>query len=119
MRQVLGTRGERIAARLLRRRGYAIVARNYRCRAGEIDLVAVDGSVLVFVEVKMRAEAEPLLAIDPRKQRQIVRVARHFLAAHRLSGREIRFDVVGIRRGRWGRASCELVRDAFEAPAPI
>ena len=116
IRQWLGARGESVAARYLRRRGYAIVRRNYRGAHGEVDLVALDGDVLVFIEVKTRAQdrfGEPLDAIDGDKQRRIARVAEDFVHEHRLSDRAVRFDVVGVRRRGW-RWEVELVRDAFE-----
>lgn len=116
IRQLLGARGERVAARYLRRRGYAIVRRNYRGRHGEVDLIALDGEVLVFVEVKTRAQdryGDPLEAVDVRKQRQIVGVAEEFIRAHDLHDRAVRFDVVGLRRRGW-RWEVELIRDAFE-----
>jgi putative endonuclease len=96
----LGQRGEEVAAAFLRARRYRILARNFRCRAGEIDLVAEDGSVLVFVEVRSRRGAEqgtPLESVDGRKQARVARVARHFLAAHGWTEREARFDVIGVR----------------------
>src|SRR6185503_7901057 len=81
----LGRRAEAMAEEFLRTRRYTIVARNYRCRAGEIDLVALDGSVVVFVEVRSRrgvVAGTPLESVDGRKQAQVARVARHFVAAH-------------------------------------
>ena len=116
IRQILGAQGERLAARHLRRRGYAIVQRNYRCRHGEIDLVALDGGVLVFVEVKTRAQSQfglPIEAVDRRKQEQVARVAREFVRQHRLYDRAIRFDVVGVRRRGW-RWEIDVVRNAFD-----
>jgi putative endonuclease len=116
-RHDLGTAGERAAERFLRKKRYVIVARNYRCKAGEVDLVALDHGTVVFVEVKTRRQpgfGGPLEAVDPRKQRQVVRAARHFIAAHRLHDRNARFDVVGV----WwedGCARCDLVENAFEA----
>ncbi len=119
IRQLLGARGERAAARFLRRRHYAIVARNYRCPVGEVDLIALDGATIVFVEVKTRSGTSfgaPAEAVTRRKQRQIVRVATYFLTTHRLHGRQVRYDVVGVRRrGRWG-FDCELFRNAFLSP---
>jgi putative endonuclease len=117
-RSVLGADGERVAEEFLRRRRYTIVERNYRCRAGEVDLVALDGDTVVFVEVKTRRGegfGSPLEAVDPRKQRQVCRAAQQFLAEKRLQDRVARFDVVGV----WwenGRPMCELVRGAFESP---
>lgn len=116
-RQIVGADGERAAERFLRRHRYAILHRNYRCRYGELDLVALDGIVVVFVEVKTRSHAgfgTPTDAVDDRKQRQIQRAAQHYLVEHRLTNRAARFDVVGV----WwdGRQlQCELVRNAFEA----
>jgi putative endonuclease len=118
-RRDLGDRGERAAEEFLRRQRYTIVARNYQCPVGEIDLVALDGSTIVFVEVKVRthgAAGSPLEAVGPRKQRQIARVARYYLSTHRLHDRDARFDVVGIS---WENDAprLELVRNAFDAPA--
>ena len=115
-RQQLGAEGERAAERFLRRQHYAIVVRNYRCRAGEIDLVALDGSTVVFVEVKTRAQAgcgSPLEAVDSRKQRQIQRAAQVYLRDKRLLDRDARFDVVGVWQ-QDGGLRCELVKNAFE-----
>lgn len=116
IRQLLGARGESVAARYLRRRGYAIVRRNYRGAHGEIDLVALDRDVLVFIEVKTRAQerfGEPLEAVDALKQRRIAGAAEDFVREHSLYDRAIRFDIVGVRRRGW-RWEVELVRDAFE-----
>jgi putative endonuclease len=114
-RQQLGAAGERAAERCVRQRGYAILARNYRCRLGEVDLVALDGRTVVFIEVKTRCGTlvdAALDAVDSRKQRQIARVAEHYVTTHRLEDRDVRFDVVGVWRD--GAALvCELVQDAF------
>jgi putative endonuclease len=118
LRRVLGADGEKAAEEFLRRRRYTIVERNYRCRAGEVDLIALDGTTIVFVEVKTRRGegfGTPLDAVDRRKQRQVCRAAQQFIAERRLQDREARFDVVGV----WweaGRLMCELVQNAFEAP---
>ena len=115
-RRILGTEGERAAEAFLRRRRYAILERNYRCKAGEVDLIALHRGVVVFVEVKTRTQEEfgdPLEAVDRRKQRQVIRAARYFIAQHRLYDRDARFDVVGV----WwqdGRVRCEVVENAFE-----
>jgi putative endonuclease len=115
-RRQLGVDGERAAEKFLRRRRYQILQRNYRCPRGEVDLVALDGFTLVFVEVKTRSReshGSPFEAVDRRKQSQMVRAARHFLAEHRLHDRDIRFDVVGVW-SEGGRVTCELVQNAFE-----
>jgi len=116
-RQLLGAGGERAAEKFLRGRRYRILARNYRCPRGEVDLVALDGPVVVFVEVKTRRGSwfgSPYDAVDARKREQIVRAAEHYVLRHRLHDRQIRFDVIAV----WwndGEATCELIQDAFEA----
>jgi len=96
--QASGAAAEEQAARFLERQGLAIVARNYRTRFGEIDLVAREGAILVFVEVRMRSSpgfGGAAGSIGPRKQARIVAAARQFLAR---IGREppCRFDVVTL-----------------------
>lgn len=111
---VLGIRGERRAARYLRRRGYRILARNFRAAGAEIDLVALDGETLVFVEVKTRrseAAGSPLAAVDARKQARLRRAAEVY-AARAGTQRPVRFDVVAIRARRLV-PRVELVKGAF------
>lgn len=116
-RQLLGTEGEHAAEKFLRRQRYTIIERNYRCALGEVDLIALDRSTIVFVEVKTRTQpgfGSPLEAVDARKQRQIQRAAQHYLTKKRLHDRNARFDVVGV----WwenDRPRCELIKNAFEA----
>jgi putative endonuclease len=98
-RQELGKTGEDLAAVELERRGYAILARRYRTRYGEIDLVARDGDTLVFVEVKARASTDFGAAVDavtPRKQRRLAAMAADFLAREVRADVACRFDVVAI-----------------------
>ena len=98
-RVILGEIGENLACDELRRRGYAIVARRYRRRGGEIDIVATDGPTIVFVEVKTRAGTEfgrGAEAITWTKRRRMTAVATDFLARHGLTDRPCRFDVVSI-----------------------
>jgi len=110
----LGVRGERLAVRHLRRRGYRIVERNFRAAGAEIDIIAAQGNTIVFVEVKARrtgragAAAE---AVDTRKQARIRRAATLYLA-RQPDGVAARFDVVAIDwNGR--RPVLELLKDAF------
>src|SRR5881392_2170681 len=94
-----GESGENLAVRALERDGYVIVARRYRARVGEIDIIARDGACLVFVEVKARHSAKfggPAAAVTPRKRRKIIAIARHFLARQRVSAIACRFDVVTV-----------------------
>jgi putative endonuclease len=115
----LGVRGEQVAARFLKRQGYVIVARGERDRIGEIDLVAVDGKTIVFVEVKTRASHDrghPAEAVDPDKQRQLTRVALSYLRRHDLLEYSARFDVIAIT---WPadqkQPTIEHIKNAFEA----
>jgi putative endonuclease len=95
----LGLRGERAAARLLKKKGYRVVARGRRTRLGELDLVAVDGRTVVFVEVKTRTALDaghPAEAITEAKQRRLTRAALAFLRYHGLLECRARFDVVAV-----------------------
>ena len=96
----IGTKYEEIAASYLKQHGYCILERNFRCRRGEIDIIARENGYLVFVEVKYRASAvcgSPLEAVDYRKQRNIIQVAQYYMLRHGY-GTEVncRFDVVAI-----------------------
>ena len=98
-RQAMGRTGEDLAVEELERQGYAIVARRYRTRHGEIDIVARDGDTTVIVEVKARATGEfgtAAEAVTPWKQRRLVSMAVDYLARQHLSDRPCRFDVVAI-----------------------
>ena len=110
----VGREGEAAAARLLRDRGYKILARNYRCRHGEIDIVAFEGGEYVFVEVKTRLSDEKGSALDAvteAKQRKLARVAEQYIAERGLDDRPCRFDVVAVTPG--GGEADEVVRGAF------
>ena len=96
-----GQAGEDLACAHLVDSGMRILARNYRCRVGEIDLVARDGETLVFVEVKERSgrsHGAAIEAVTPLKRRRIVRAARHYAAGHGGLELAVRFDVVAIDR---------------------
>jgi len=98
-RRATGINGEEAAARFLARSGYAIVDRNVRTRAGEIDLVARDGATLVFVEVKTRRDMEgdpPQAAVNTRKQSRLGRLAQGYLKLKRIRHTPCRFDVVSV-----------------------
>lgn len=111
----LGRRGERAAEKYLRRSGYRIVARNFRAAGAEIDIVAMDGDTLVFVEVKTRRSREagaPEEAVDERKQKQIRRAAEIFATRYRADEVTMRFDIIAIdASGK--RLEIELLRNAF------
>jgi len=118
-KKTLGQRGEAAAARYLRRRGYKILARSDHFGPGELDLVALDGKTIVFVEVKTRQSdvmGRPSEAVDERKQRKLTRLAETFLKRHRLSECHGRFDVIGITwpAKNWF-PTIEHIKNAFEA----
>jgi len=117
-RQTLGKTGEELACHELGRRGYVILARRYRSRFGEIDIVARDGQVTVFVEVKARAGDEfggGAAAVTPWKQRRIAQMALDYLSRHNLHDRPCRFDVVTVDVHD-KEPDIVVYADAFEAP---
>ena len=97
-RNTLGDRGENVAARYLRNRGYKILLRNFRCDLGEIDIVARDGKTLVFVEVKTRTydDPSPEDQVNAAKQHQLSKVAKFFLTRYGVPQPPARFDVVAV-----------------------
>jgi len=112
----LGRAGEKRAERFLRRQRYRIVTRNYRCPAGEIDLVALDGRTVVFVEVKTRTDgqyADPQDAVNPAKQRRLLKSAEFFLRQTDSQERPCRFDVIAITLGGEAEMKVEHITDAF------
>jgi putative endonuclease len=120
VRTVIGSEGERAAAEFLEARGYRILDRNYRTRLGEIDLVAEEGRILVFVEVKVRLNDRfggPAAAITSAKQARIARLAQQYVMSRRLGERPCRFDVVLIWGGDPKTRRIELLPGAFDAPA--
>lgn len=111
----LGDHAEQLAFRYLTNRGLRPVARNFRTRGGEIDLILLDGNCLTFVEVRCRRSAqftEPGLTVDHRKQRKLVRTAALFAARHRAYAQHVmRFDVVAIEGDEF--PTIRWIRDAF------
>lgn len=114
--RLFGDRGEKEAARYLRRQGMKILHRGYRTAHGEIDLIALEGNMVVFVEVKARRQGSPAEAVTPEKQRRLTLAALHFLKKYNLLNERCRFDVVAII---WpeGNSSAQIehISDAFEA----
>ena len=115
----LGQRGERAAERYLKRLGYKIIARRERGRLGELDLVAVDGRTIVFIEVKTRHSHDaghPAEAIGRVKQQRLTRLALAYLKRHDLLEYKARFDVVAITWPEGSRRPViEHIKNAFEA----
>jgi putative endonuclease len=115
-RKGAGKTAEDAAARYLRSSGYRILERNYSTPLGEIDIVALDGDVVCFVEVRSRSGdgfGGALEALTGRKQRQVARAAMAYMKARRLDGAKVRFDFAAVQMPEGGEASIELVKNAF------
>jgi putative endonuclease len=116
LNRLLGERGERAAARHLKRQGMRVLLRGYRTKRGEIDLIARDQDTLVFIEVKARRQGVPAEAVTPEKQRRLTIAAHQFLRRYGLFDVRSRFDVVAIV---WpddrSPPRIEHFRNAFEA----
>jgi putative endonuclease len=115
--RALGPWGEKQAERHLKKRGFRLLERNFRCQSGEIDLIMLDqGQTLVFVEVKTRA-GEAFSAVESvitqAKKTRMIRAARHFLATHSIQDRPLRFDVVCVIRGQGPRPEIRYYGNAF------
>jgi putative endonuclease len=115
LKKLLGREGEDLAARFLIKQGYRILERNYSTRTGEIDLIAMHDSVVVFVEVKTRtndAFGAPELAVTPRKQQRMVKAALGYIRYNKLHQVPCRFDVVAITTA--AKQAVEHIQNAFE-----
>jgi putative endonuclease len=116
-RAAVGVRGEAVAEAYLKGQKFRILEKNFRCKAGEVDIIARDGRTLVFVEVKARqnqAYGPPQLAVTAFKQRQISKAALTWLAKNRMEDTAARFDVVAILLLDREVPEIEHIRDAFE-----
>ena len=116
-RRRVGQEGESTAERYLRRKGYRIVARNLRSSVGELDIVAEDGQVLVFVEVKARRTdtfGGAIHAVHQRKQAKLIQLAAQYLARHHIKDRLCRFDVVLLQNAGAAAPQIEHIQNAFE-----
>ena len=111
--RAVGTDYEKKAAQYLETLGYQILEQNFRCRTGEIDLIAKESGYLVFIEVKYRTDTrmgEPQEAVDYRKQRKICRTVDYYCLKHRISPQQpCRFDVAACRADEWN-----VIRNAFD-----
>jgi putative endonuclease len=115
-RREIGTIGESLAVKALKKGGYRIVALNHRCKLGEIDIIAKDGDSLAFVEVKTRRTCrfgEPKMAVTPDKQRKISMVALDYLKETGQTNKNARFDVVAIQLFQEG-PKIEIIKNAFD-----
>jgi putative endonuclease len=114
--QQVGKAGEEAAVQYLCRQGYRIVERNYRCRFGEIDLIARDGKTLTFIEVKTRRSQRfgpAAAAVTLEKQRHLIKASQLYLIQKRKAHELCRFDVVTIELGAQ-EPRIELIKDAFQ-----
>jgi putative endonuclease len=115
-RKQTGRLGEDMAVAYLKKSGYEILERNYRCMFGEVDIVAKDGKVIVFIEVKSRRSerfGEPQAAVGPDKQRKLSLISLKYLKERRLYPCDARFDVAAVRILPDG-GHIELIKNAFE-----
>ncbi len=116
-RSQLGKRGEEAACRFLRKNKYKIVERGYRSPHGEIDIIAYDRKVLVFVEVKTRRSTEfglPEESVNWRKQQRMRKISQHYLYRHKLQGVDCRYDVVSIDLSAQDEERVTLIKNAFQ-----
>ena len=111
----LGDRGENVAAKYLRTLGYRILIRNWECKFGEVDIVARDGKMLVFVEVKTRKDSdpEPEEQVNQNKQRQITKCADFYMTRYSNIQPSVRFDVIAVVWPRNQEPIIRHIEDAF------
>ena len=117
--RLFGRWGEKRAVKAIKKRGYRIIQTNFRAVVGEIDIIARDKDVLVFIEVKARrsvGQGPPAESLTPRKRHQISKAAAAFLKKHNLTGVDVRFDVVSVDMTPGGQV--EVIQDAFPATLP-
>jgi putative endonuclease len=115
-RRQLGNRGEDIACTFLEGEGVKIIERNWRCQAGEADVIAREGEDLVFVEVKTRssdAAGFPEDAVNRRKRQRYEKIAMEYLFTHNLPSARVRFDVMSLLLSGDGKAFLRYHRDAY------
>ena len=113
----LGKEGEIFASKFLKKKGYKIKETNYRSPLGEVDIIAMDGKTLVFIEVKTRrnmAFGHPAEAVNKRKQLQIAKTAQHYLSSKKLTNHEARIDVVSVLAKEGCEMEAEVISNAFE-----
>lgn len=120
-RDQLGRQGEDEAARHLKSLGYRILGRRERVLRGDIDIVALDGRTVVFVEVRSRSDTEhghPAETVGPAKQRRIAELAAVYIRRHRLEDQSVRIDVVAVTfsAGPAGQPVVEHYQNAFDSP---
>jgi len=117
-RKELGTEGEKLAVKFLKREGYKILQRNYKCKLGEVDIIAERGGTIAFIEVKTRQTEDfgpPQYAVTATKKNQISKVALYYIKEKKLIGRVYRFDVIAITYSpELRKPNIEHIENAFE-----
>jgi putative endonuclease len=109
-----GRKSEILGIDYLRSLGYRVVASEYRTREGEVDIIAWDGEVLVFVEVKaLKSSAPPEDAVGSRKRRRIISAAQTYITKRRLHEKPCRFDILAVTSAKGSEPEFRLLRDAF------
>jgi putative endonuclease len=114
-KHTLGMEGQQYAEDYLCKKGWHMLARNYRAKTGEIDLIAQDGAYIVFVEVKSRnglSHGHPCEAVTAAKQARIMRTAQQYAARYRLTDRDTRFDVIEVLTAQ-GKVHIRHIENAF------
>jgi putative endonuclease len=112
----IGQKGENLAVEYLQKLGYKVLERNYRCKLGEVDIIALDNDTLVFIEVRTRSSLDfglPQESINRRKRHQISKVALEYMIRRKLKNIPARFDVVAISLEP-GKEKVDHIKDAFE-----
>lgn len=116
--KLLGAFGEDLACNYLESKGYRILERNFNCKVGELDIIAMEGDNLVFIEVKSRTSTgygNPSEAVSYTKQKRIVKAALFFMTKHKLFDYMSRFDVIEVMTdGTKENSSINLIKNAFE-----
>jgi putative endonuclease len=117
-RKQLGAAGEQHAEAFLKKQGYTILARNWRCRSGEIDIIALEGELVVFVEVRTRTSSArfgtPEESIDARKQHQVIATSQVYLHQNQLHDHQVRFDTISVYADQHGALKhLDHIRCAF------
>lgn len=114
----LGRLAEQQAGLLVQKNGYRIIERNYRCRLGELDIIALKEQQLVFIEVRHRSKPQfgsGLESVDPHKQQRLIAAAQHFLSRGKYPHHHCRFDIISSRPGGDGKLDLQWLENAFQA----
>jgi len=116
MTKDLGLQGEKLALEKISSQGYRILEKNFTCKIGEIDIIAKDKDILVFIEVRTKSNGKfglPQETVNSKKQQKIRRVAEYYLLKNNLNGLICRFDVIGIVWQEGADPLIEIIKDAF------